>query len=434
MQITIHRGSHEVGGTCVEVSSGNSRIILDIGMPLFGADRKALNSSKLQRATTKELREKGILPDVEGLFEAGRSIDGILISHAHMDHTGLLDRSQPEIPVYASTGTSKMMLAGKLFARQIGIDQDRHQPVEAETPITVGNFRITGFPVDHSIFGCLAFLIEADGKSILYTGDLRLHGRKPGMTRSLLEAVSSRSIDLLLMEGTHFGFADGKTVNEYELEDEITQHVADSPGLVLASFSPQHVDRLVSFIRAAIKTGRTFVVDAYTAFVLHLIGSETDVPIPGESDLLRVFYPKFFQDKVARSQLKFIADRFQSRRIELDEILATKSKCLMVFRASMLESDFSGELPDDTTCLYSRWSGYLESDDWSATKAALNSSNGSLLEAHTSGHMLSTDIPKFVKAVAAKSVVPIHTFEPAEFSRHFDNVLTVDDGQTFEVV
>ena len=99
----------------------------------------------------------------------------------------------------------------------------------------------------------------------------------------------------------------------------------------------------------------------------------------------------------------------------------------------MLESDFSGELPDDTTCLYSRWSGYLESDDWSATKAALNSSNGRLLEVHTSGHMLSTDIPKFVKAVAAKSVVPIHTFEPAEFSKHFDNVLNVNDGQTFEV-
>ncbi len=48
--------------------------------------------------------------------------------------------------------------------------------------------------------------------------------------------------------------------------------------------------------------------------------------------------------------------------------------------------------------------------------------------------MLSTDIPEFVKAVAAKSVVPIHTFEPAEFSRHFDNVLAVGDGQSFEVV
>ena len=434
MQITIHRGAKEVGGTCVELTSGDSRIVVDIGMPLFGVDRNALNTHEIQKASTQELREQGILPSVEGLFEPGARIDGILISHAHMDHTGLLDRSRSEIPVYASSGTSKMMLAGKLFARQVGLDRDRHQPVKPETPITVGNFRITGFPVDHSTFGCLAFLIEADGKSILYTGDLRLHGRKPGMTRSLLEAVSSRSIDLLLMEGTHFGFADGKTVNEYELEDEITQHVADSPGLVLASFSPQHVDRLVCFIRAAIKTGRTFVVDAYTAFVLHLIGNETDVPIPGESDLLRVFYPKFFQDKVARSQLKFIADRFQSCRIELDEIAATKSKCLMVFRASMLESDFSGELPDDTTCLYSRWSGYLKSDDWSATKSALKSCNGRLLEVHTSGHMLSTDIPKFVKAVAAKSVVPIHTFEPAEFSRHFDNVLTVDDGQTFEVV
>jgi len=33
MTIIIHRGSHEIGG-CVEVRSKNSRIVIDIGMPL----------------------------------------------------------------------------------------------------------------------------------------------------------------------------------------------------------------------------------------------------------------------------------------------------------------------------------------------------------------------------------------------------------------
>jgi len=136
MQITIHRGTKEVGGTCVELTSGDSRIVVDIGMPLFAVDRNALNTYELQKASTQELREQGILPNVDGLFEPGARIDGILISHAHMDHTGLLDRSRSEIPVYASSGTSKMMLAGKLFARQVGLDRDRHQPVKPETPVT----------------------------------------------------------------------------------------------------------------------------------------------------------------------------------------------------------------------------------------------------------------------------------------------------------
>ncbi len=34
MKLTIHRGSHEVGGICVEIEADNTRILLDFGMPL----------------------------------------------------------------------------------------------------------------------------------------------------------------------------------------------------------------------------------------------------------------------------------------------------------------------------------------------------------------------------------------------------------------
>jgi len=434
MQITVHRGTKEVGGTCLELTSGNSRIVVDIGMPLFGDDRKALNTYALHRASTQELREQGILPNVDGLFEPGAPIDGILLSHAHLDHTGLLERTRAEIPVYASSGTSKMMLAGMLFARQVGMDRQRQRTLHPQRPVTIGNFQVTAFSVDHSIFGCLAFLIEADGKSILYTGDLRMHGRKPGMTRTLLEAVSGRNIDLLLMEGTHFGLPDGQTASEYQLEDRITDIVDQAAGLVLASFSPQHVDRLVAFIRAARKTGRTFVVDAYTAYVLHLIHKETKVPVPDPAEGLRLYFPRFFNDRSNHRGRRPLDKHYSDARIDLEEILDSPSRFLMMFRATMLKTDFDDQLPADTTCLYSRWTGYLNNDDWQATRRALESSGGHLREVHTSGHMLSTDIPKFVRAVAADCIVPVHTFEPDTFSNHFDNVLSVTDGQPIELV
>lgn len=38
MRIIIHRGIHEIGGTCIEVEAGGTRIILDVGMPLFDGD------------------------------------------------------------------------------------------------------------------------------------------------------------------------------------------------------------------------------------------------------------------------------------------------------------------------------------------------------------------------------------------------------------
>ena len=35
MQVKIHRGAHEIGGSCVEVESHGSRIVLDVGKPLW---------------------------------------------------------------------------------------------------------------------------------------------------------------------------------------------------------------------------------------------------------------------------------------------------------------------------------------------------------------------------------------------------------------
>jgi ribonuclease J len=84
MHFAIHRGTHEIGGSCVELSSGNSRIVIDLGMPLMHQDGTEFDFRKFEGLTGPELLDKGILPAVEGLYEwQTSSVDGLLISHAH---------------------------------------------------------------------------------------------------------------------------------------------------------------------------------------------------------------------------------------------------------------------------------------------------------------------------------------------------------------
>lgn len=432
MKVTIHRGSKEVGGNCVEIQSGETRVILDIGMPLFDKDRQPLNTFRLGQQSAEELRTQGILPNVPGLFDLAPSPNAILLSHAHLDHTGLLGHSSPEIPVWASPGTSKMMLAGSLFAGQVGLPRERFREIKPEQQVQIGCFRVTGYSVDHSIYGCLAYMMEAEDKRILYTGDLRSHGRKPGMQKRLVEICEANRVDALLMEGTHFGFPDGNPASEYELEAEITKLMGMSQGLVLASFSPQHIDRLVAFIRAAKETGRTFVVDVYTAFIMYLLKNELSLPQPAASGAVRVYVPKSLQDSAHRTGRYAQIERFRNAEITLSEIRKRPEQFLMMFRASMLD-DFEGNFPHQTSCLYSRWQGYLDQPDWKTARQKLTEVNGIIHEVHTSGHILSRDIASLVQAINPRTLVPIHTFEPEHFRSLTANVTVLQDGEPWTV-
>jgi ribonuclease J len=433
MKLTIHRGTHEIGGNCVEIGTDRSRIILDVGMPLFDPVGNPHDTAALRKKSRQELLEAGNLPRIPGLFEDGPRVDAILLSHAHEDHTGLIQHSHPEIPIYASRGTSKMMEAGSKFAQQPRLPRQRYRQLDSQKPVEIGAFKVTAYSVDHSIFGAQAFLIEADDASILYSGDLRLHGRKPGMHRSLMEAVSKRKIDVLLMEGTHIGHSNHREPNEYVLENDICGHIQSAPGLVLASFSPQHVDRLVGFYKATVRAGRTFVADAYTAYVMHLIASETSIPRPESTKQVRIFFPKFFEETYRRKRLERFHALISPARIGMEEIRSSPSRYVMVFRPSMLESDFGGRLPDASRCLYSRCSDYLEEPEWQVTRSKLQDARGDLIEVHTSGHIYADDITSFVKAITPGMVVPVHTFEPQKFGDNFDNVQLLTDGQPVEV-
>jgi ribonuclease J len=418
ISITIHRGSNEIGGNCVEIATGTSRLVLDVGMPLSEMmnDRYA----RKQKPDRDELILKGVIKHIPGLFSPGPKIEGILLSHAHGDHFGLIRYTQPEIPVYLSSGASKMLMSGSLFAEQHDVPRTRQKILLPGKPEQIGAFSVTAFLVDHSSYGSLAFLIEAGGKRIVYSGDLRLHGRKPNMAKVLLKAIRKAPLDLLIMEGTSLSRGKEPGVSEKDVETQLVASLKETKGLALAMFSPQNVDRLVSYYRAAIRTGRTLVLDPYAAFILYLIKSECKVPDPFQDKHIKIFVAETFLRSFAGRRLQKLIPRMKKVEVSRAEILAAPSTFLMIFREWMYERIFDRQLPAGSRFFYSYWPGYLISQpSLKELRAKLEASGCSFDLVHASGHIYYQDIIEFIERANPSKLMPIHTTDAAEMEKRF---------------
>lgn len=414
MNLTIHRGAHQIGGNCVEIATAATRIVLDIGLPL---DRLGAVAEKHNDADEH----------ISAIFRKSPPVSAVFLSHAHVDHTGLLRLVPSPIPVYCSEGTSMMMKAGSTYAGQKDVPPECKRILREREPQRIGDIIVTGYPVDHSAFGSMALEVEADGKRILYSGDLRLHGRKPGMVKTLIHSLSGEVVDVLLMEGTHFSGNRVPGPTEEQLEDLILADIKSAPGLVLASFSPLHVDRLVAFYKATVRSDRILAVDHYAGFVLHLVSKVAKIPNPRTSAKIQVFKPE------SQKRIMKIERCFLGKNLGIGQIVANPKRYVMLFRPKMLEADFPDGLPEHTRCIYSYWSGYLDKEDWRVAKVNLAGAAGDLIERHTSGHIFRRDVADFVRRINPRLVIPIHTTSPEEFKRLFRNALLLSDGQCWEI-
>ena len=413
-QVVVHRGGRQIGGTCIEVSSGTARIILDAGLPLDALKESASPA-----------------PDVPGLFGPGRPVDGLFLSHAHADHSGLIAATRAEVPVWMSEGTSKMLLAGSLFARQPEVPRNRCNILVPGRPVEVGPFRVTAIPVDHSVYDAMAFLVEAEGKRLLYTGDLRFHGRKAGMGRHLLDVAKSAPLDVLVIEGTRLGGRENEpNLSEQELEAQITADLRTAEGPALAMYSPLNVDRFVTFLKAARAAGRTFVVDPYQDFVLHLIGRQTRLPRPGPRTGLRIMVPPRFAASGAGKRLGHTdwARKLGGGAIGAEELRQAPEKYLVLYRHSMQPWLFPVGLPTHATCFFSYWPGYLNEERLRTFVTQLDVAGGQLLRRHASGHAHSDDLRRFVEEIQPRSLIPVHTTSPETWRRWWPDAKVTADG------
>ena len=389
MNIVVHRGTHQIGGSAIEISTASTHIMLDFG-----------NELSLDEKYTP------INLDIDGVTKGTPDCDGIVISHYHMDHLGQLTSTIPDVPLYMGELSKEIALIGAeyqdkdLYLRLLGANTFR-----GGEAFTIGNIHIRPLVIDHSAVDSYMFVIEAEGKRVLYTGDFRMHGLRHHVLDKLVNTYIGE-VDVLITEGTSLSRDAGDYISEATVLDDISSYIQDGKYVFIMS-SSTNIDRIMG-IWQNMPTDKVLICDAYQKRILDTVINnvyyESSLYRRHDSPLVidKGTYPKYYMDHGFVSLVRG-TENFISKIKEFPK--------------------------DDVRIIYSMWTGYIEEN--LALKELLDTYPSYIC--HPSGHVSKDDLVQFIEMVDSDIVIPVHTDTPEKLRRILPNrnIYVVNDKEPF---
>lgn len=466
VNLTFYGGVNEIGGNKILLEDKDTKILIDFGMS-YG--HKAIFFDDFLRPRTSgglsDFLRCGLVPDLNGVYRedlllsigrerADPNIDGVLLSHAHLDHAAYISFLHEKIPVYCGE-TCKMILEALQEAGSRDFETEilsfKARPDTRKNPeiqrkfetfrtgksFMIGNCEITPVHVDHSIPGDYAFLIRTSEGTVAYTSDLRTHGSRPDMTEDFIQVATKSEPVALISEGTRINEMK-PDAGEVGVRDGCASAVENAEGLVVADFNFKDVDRFHTFESIAKENDRKLAVSLKDAFFLKYLSSDPQLglPKPDSSDIIvvppRVKTGQYLESDYTVAERQFISNANCMRADELlkrqDEIVACLGYFEMNTIADMKPSHgslyvyssseaFNEEMVLDHKRLR-RWTDFLHMR---------------YCESHASGHASGMDIMQMIKRIKPETVFPIHTESPGSFEGTAKTVVRVETGIQYPV-
>jgi ribonuclease J len=273
----------------------------------------------------------------------------------------------------------------------------------------------------------LAFLLEAGGKRLLYTGDLRTHGRNCDSLEPLFQAVGERPLDAVLTEGTTLDRAPTEQKTELDLEQRLGGELKACPGLALASFSAVNVERFRTWIAASHAAGRILVLDPYSAYVLHILRREA-MPLLTDAARFRTLdrpVREFSQSKPNRTW----SELYDLQRVPLADLRQDPARYAVVWRDRYLVDLFEGRMPSGSIRFYGYWQGYRELPRGKEVERSLEAAGVKTRSAHVGGHINAESLKALLRRLNPAQIIPIHTRAAGLLEAEFANCVVLNNGE-----
>lgn len=414
--VTFYGGAAEIGGNKILVQDKDSRIFFDFGMSL--GERRKFYSQMIPPKDFEGLVDFEILPKIDGAYKFDESqckIDGVVLTHAHVDHFQCISFLKRDIDIYASKET-KAIIEASAETRHRNIENDfsglNWKEFRNGQDFSLGSLNVRPIQVDHSIPGAYGFILNTSSGAIAYTGDFRRHGSNAKFTRDFVAQVHRCDPLALLCEGTNI--QEGDRNFESNVLAQANSVVADATGLVFAHFSTVDLDRLQSFNRVAKDTERTLAVTPRQASLLKKLSGNPVVESVMKGDNIYVF-------KKSKSQYEKWERKIfdEMKTVSSEDIRNQQDRWIVGTSLYDLNELFNIRPISGSIFLFSASEPFNEEMEGEQERLRnwLEHFGIPLYSVHSSGHMMPLDLRDSILQMHPKKLFTIHTGSQKLFSR-----------------
>ena len=449
VKLTFYGGVNEIGGNKILVEDKKTKIFFDFGQSFnFGAEYFTGWLSPRAINGLGDHFEFGLLPKIRGLYAKEQlaftdcpylepEVNAIFLSHAHFDHVTHICFVDPLIPVYLGVGTKLFLESMEETSSFCDYKEHEYRTFRTGKKIKIDGITVEPVHVDHSIPAAYGFIIHASEATIVYTGDLRVHGSRKDLTEEFMERAKKCEPDVLICEGTRMALKEKrKNYSESQVEQLSNRLVSSTDKIVFVTHYSRDMDRFRSFYNVAVKNGRKIVISPKTAYLLSkLIHDEhLDLPDPLKDEHVLVYYKRKKSGTYDDADYYIWERQFMDKMVTCEFVHKNQSRLIMDLDFYQFAELIDIKPTRGSHFIHSMSEPFSEEDiEDEVLHNWLDHFGMQFHQLHASGHLNREQIRSLVSDIGARKIFPVHTENSYLFKRISRNVQLIEREKGYRI-
>ncbi len=469
MSLTFYGGIKEIGGNKILLEDNGTKIFLDFGMS-FKRRQEYFEEFLTPRTANGigDFLSMNLIPDIPGIYREdlvehlGRKakkpeVQGVFLSHAHADHANYVSFLHKDIPIYCSK-TCKSVLDAVDEQSQRNIENEvinfkkrplyrleyKNPPIErvfktfrTGKKIYIDSLEIEPIEVDHSLPGSFGLIVHTSKGSVVYTGDLRMHGLHAKKTNDFINISKKAKPIAMITEGTRINI-EKTNESEKRVYQESKKEISKNKKLSIIDFNFKDLDRFTTFYKIAKDLDKKLVISFKHACFLERYHKDKKLKSPDSRDEnILILKPKRLTGTYIDEDYTdmYIKKRLNYSNIITAEEINKNPKDYMVILNFYYFNMLIDLKPNGGIYIHSLSEPFNEEMEISfdRMKAWIKHFNLKFVQSHCSGHINGTELKELIKTVTPKELFPIHTEHPGIFRTLSMQTRMIKEGKTYKL-